>query len=378
MNQKTPADFFLLFLFLTVIAWPPALYAAELVNINTAGLAELDTLPGVGPSIAQSIIDNRPYASIQDVSRASGIGEPGSSSYENIKDLITVGGVVTQTQTVATSSMQTQTQSQNQAAGVGPPTITVLITTDSHPMAGGGSYFIATAYGTEDSPLPSARYLWNFGDGSVAEGSRVFHTFSYPGRYAVSVTAAYNYSTGIDRVAVEAVGAVVSLEAPGDGSLLIRNKSSKEVSIGLWSLVDGGKSYVIPEGTIIFAGEGVRFAPTVTGLGGTRAAELLYPNGVLASAAQVSANSPLRGERVVKDTAVAQKPAAVQEPEGEVLGTSTSEPTPADAKTSSSLWLSLGALTVLLAGGAVAVYYLGLSAKSTETIAYSGKFDIEE
>ena len=376
MNQKTPANFFLLFLFLTVIAWPPTLYAAELVNINTASLAELDTLPGVGPSIAQSIIDNRPYAAIEEVSRASGIGEPGSSSYEKIKDLITVGGVVTQTQTVATSSMQTQTQSQNQAAGVGPPALTVLITTDSRPMAGGGSYFIATAYGTEDSPLPSARYLWNFGDGSVAEGSRVFHTFSYPGRYAVSVTAAYNYSAGIDRVAVEAVGTVVSLEAPGDGSLLIRNKSSKEVSIGLWSLVDGGKSYVIPEGTIILAGEGVRFAPTVTGLGGTRAAELLYPNGVLASAAQVSANSPLRGERVA--AVAAQKPAAVQEPEGEVLGTSTSEPDSANGKTSSSLWLSLGALAVLLAGGAVAVYYLGLSAKSTETIAYSGKFDIEE
>ena len=374
MNQKTPADFFLLFLFLTAIAWPPALCAAELVNINTANLTELETLPGVGPSIAQSIIDNRPYASIQDVSRASGIGEPGSSSYENIKDLITVGGVVTQTQTVATSSMQTQTQSQNQAAGVGPPTITVLITTDSHPMAGGGSYFIATAYGTEDSPLPSARYLWNFGDGSVAEGSRVFHTFSYPGRYAVSVTAAYNYSAGIDRVAVEAVGTVVSLEAPGDGSLLIRNKSSKEVSIGLWSLVDGGKSYVIPEGTIILAGEGVRFAPTVTGLGGTRAAELLYPNGVLASAAQVSANSPLRGERVA--AVAVQKPAAVQEPEGEVLGTSTSEPDSANGKTSSSLWLSLGALAVLLSGGAWAVHYLQSDTFKKETSLTAEEFDI--
>ena len=374
MNQKTPADFFLLFLFLTAIAWPPALCAAELVNINTANLTELETLPGVGPSIAQSIIDNRPYAAIEEVSRASGIGEPGSSSYEKIKDLITVGGVVTQTQTVATSSMQTQTQSQNQAAGVGPPAITVLITTDSRPMAGGGSYFIATAYGTEDSPLPSARYLWNFGDGSVAEGSRVFHTFSYPGRYAVSVTAAYNYSTGIDRVAVEAVGAVVSLEAPGDGSLLIRNKSSKEINIGLWSLVDGGKSYVIPEGTIIFAGEGVRFAPTVTGLGGTRAAELLYPNGVLASAAQVSANSPLRGERVA--AVAAQKPAAVQEPEGEVLGTSTSEPDSANGKTSSSLWLSLGALAVLLSGGAWAVHYLQSDTFKKETSLTAEEFDI--
>ena len=374
MNQKTPADFFLLFLFLTAIAWPPALCAAELVNINTANLTELETLPGVGPSIAQSIIDNRPYAAIEEVSRASGIGEPGSSSYEKIKDLITVGGVVTQTQTVATSIMQTQTQSQNQAAGVGPPAITVLITTDSRPMAGGGSYFIATAYGTEDSPLPSARYLWNFGDGSVAEGSRVFHTFSYPGRYAVSVTAAYNYSTGIDRVAVEAVGAVVSLEAPGDGSLLIRNKSSKEVSIGLWSLVDGGKSYVIPEGTIILAGEGVRFAPTVTGLGGTRVAELIYPNGVLASAAQVSANSPLRGERVA--AVAVQKPAAVQEPEGEVLGTSTSEPDSANGKTSSSLWLSLGAIAVLLSGGAWAVHYLQSDTFKKETSLTAEEFDI--
>ena len=357
-----------------VLMGPLPLYAVELVNINTANLTELETLPGVGPSIAQSIIDNRPYAAIEEVSRASGIGEPGSSSYEKIKDLITVGGVVTQTQTVATSSMQTQTQSQNQAAGVGPPAITVLITTDSRPMAGGGSYFIATAYGTEDSPLPSARYLWNFGDGSVAEGSRVFHTFSYPGRYAVSVTAAYNYSAGIDRVAVEAVGTVVSLEAPGDGSLLIRNKSSKEVSIGLWSLVDGGKSYVIPEGTIILAGEGVRFAPTVTGLGGTRAAELLYPNGVLASAAQVSANSPLRGERVA--AVAVQKPAAVQEPEGEVLGTSTSEPDSANGKTSSSLWLSLGALAVLLSGGAWAVHYLQSDTFKKETSLTAEEFDI--
>ena len=375
MNQKTPANFFLLFLFLTVIAWPPTLYAAELVNINTASLAELDTLPGVGPSIAQSIIDNRPYASIQEVSRASGIGEPGSSSYENIKDLITVGGVVTQNQTVATSSMQTQTQSQNQAAGVGPPAITVLITTDSRPMAGGGSYFIATAYGTEDAPLPSTRYLWNFGDGAAAEGARVFHVFSYPGRYAVSVTAAYNYSVGIDRIVVEAVNAPVLLDAKGDGSLLIQNKSSKEINIGLWSLSDYGKSYVIPENTFILAGEGVRFSSSITGLSGSPTASLLYQNGTLAAAASVSADSPLRGERV---TAVAaQKQVAVKEQKGEVLGTSTVLPQ-AQEKDSSSLWLSLGALVVLLAGGAWAVHYLGLSYKSTETIAYSGKFDIEE
>lgn len=44
------------------------------VNVNTAGLAELETLPGVGPIIAQRIIDNRPYASPDDLRKVRGIG----------------------------------------------------------------------------------------------------------------------------------------------------------------------------------------------------------------------------------------------------------------------------------------------------------------
>ena len=50
-----------------------------LVNINTASLAELDALQGVGPSTAQKIIDyrtaNGPFASIDDIKNVSGIGD---------------------------------------------------------------------------------------------------------------------------------------------------------------------------------------------------------------------------------------------------------------------------------------------------------------
>jgi competence protein ComEA len=64
-----------------------------LININIAGLAELDSLPGIGPVIAQNIIDyrimNGPFISIEDIQKVSGIGP---SKYEAIKDLITVGG----------------------------------------------------------------------------------------------------------------------------------------------------------------------------------------------------------------------------------------------------------------------------------------------
>lgn len=64
----------------------------DLVNINTAASFELESLPGIGPTTAQKIIEyrdaNGPFISTEDIINVSGIG-PGT--YERIKDLITVG-----------------------------------------------------------------------------------------------------------------------------------------------------------------------------------------------------------------------------------------------------------------------------------------------
>jgi competence protein ComEA len=63
----------------------------ELVNINTATIEELDSLPGIGPTTAQKIIDyraeNGPFSVIEDIMNVSGIGP---ATFEDIRDLITV------------------------------------------------------------------------------------------------------------------------------------------------------------------------------------------------------------------------------------------------------------------------------------------------
>ena len=74
-------------------AGPAATGAAPggLVNLNTATLADLDTLPGVGPVLAQRILDARDtqggFKAVSDLRKVDGIGD---ARYEQLKDLVTV------------------------------------------------------------------------------------------------------------------------------------------------------------------------------------------------------------------------------------------------------------------------------------------------
>ncbi|NDJ87313.1 MAG: hypothetical protein GYB66_15650 [Chloroflexi bacterium] len=73
------------------LAATPTRNAPRIVNINLAGLEELQTLPGIGEKTAEAIIayreENGPFESIDDLVNVPNIGE---GTLEDLRPLITV------------------------------------------------------------------------------------------------------------------------------------------------------------------------------------------------------------------------------------------------------------------------------------------------
>lgn len=62
--------------------------SADKIDINTAGITELMSLPGIGPKLAERIVAYRektPFKVIRDIKKVAGIGD---AIFEKISDLI--------------------------------------------------------------------------------------------------------------------------------------------------------------------------------------------------------------------------------------------------------------------------------------------------
>lgn len=77
-----------------VITTPTPIPEEDKVNINTAGVEELQTVPGIGEKRARDIVHDRevngPFRIPEDLKRVPGIGE---GLIESISDWVTTGGI---------------------------------------------------------------------------------------------------------------------------------------------------------------------------------------------------------------------------------------------------------------------------------------------
>lgn len=80
------------FLVAAVLALVTLVANAQSIDVNTATAAELEALPGIGPTKANAIIayreQNGPFQSVDDLTKVSGIGD---KTLQAIRDQITVG-----------------------------------------------------------------------------------------------------------------------------------------------------------------------------------------------------------------------------------------------------------------------------------------------
>lgn len=263
----------------------PLISFAGLVNINIADSTELQTLNGIGPTYAQRIIDyrntNGPFQKIDDIKDVSGIGD---STYNKIKDYITVGDVVSgvvqdtiMTNATSTTSQASTTSSVSQNAirwsshysvvsiNEEKPSIRVTVNVGRDRLTTTGSVLEFKAE-TNLKNSGNIKFNWNFGDGGVATGENVKHIYEFPGNYVVVLNLYALEGDAVARVNVRVIEPRIRVVSADDQRIEIRNDSSDEVNLFGRAVVSNGDIFVFPQDTIIPLGETVSFGTSITKL----------------------------------------------------------------------------------------------------------------
>ncbi|MBI5401166.1 MAG: lamin tail domain-containing protein [Candidatus Yonathbacteria bacterium] len=150
--------------------------------------------------------------------------------------------------------------------------------------AGAPATFMGRVFGLKKEPIENARMVWSFGDGGRAEGVSVAHTYYYPGEYIAVFDAASGYYSASDRIAVRVVAPSLALHTGGDENrsfIAIENHGGDEVDLSLWQIESAGKTFILPQSTILGARKTLTLASEVTGLAvlSGSIALLHFPNG---------------------------------------------------------------------------------------------------
>ena len=282
------------------------------IDINQASKEQLEELTGIGPAYAQRIIEGRPFASLDDLTKVKGIGEV---TLEKIKNQ---GRACVQQSAPSASSSPPETASSSSQASSSPPSAGAqlvphisqpsqeeIFKTNHPPQAKAGEnitvnigtviHFDGSASKDEDNdPLT---FEWNLGNGIIKDQPIFKYSYQYPGQYVVVLTVSDGQLMDSDTLVVKVYpGKVVLSEIlpnptgkdQGQEWVELTNLSKGAVNLSGWKIQTGTqktKSFIFPKNSLFLPDSFLVLDSSATKLTLTNQegkVSLLYPSGDVA------------------------------------------------------------------------------------------------
>lgn len=209
-----------------------------------------------------------------------------SQSSSSQSSVLPAGQAGSSSSSISQYSSQGQSVSDSGSVYVWPvePRIYANAGTDKTAIAGADALFEGKALGIKKEPLDGARYLWNFGDGSSAEGKNVRHSYKYPGTHIAVLDVSSGQYSASDRLNVKVIPNDLYIADASGEFIRLKNKSNIVLDISGWFLMGGGVIFKFPASSFVAAGAELTIPADVSKIKFSEGSniDLLYSNGSVA------------------------------------------------------------------------------------------------